>query len=101
MPADRFIHPRASRSIKVGSLSDFEYRVWTQYLLSADDFGVMAYSAVKLQADNTALAKRPIKIVAQALTKLVEVDLLHTFDHQGDAFVYQRDWQAWQKVEYP
>jgi hypothetical protein len=101
MPQDRLLHPKASRSQKVSQLTDLEYRVWTQYLLSADDFGVMRASAVSLQADNDALDARPLKVVQRAFDRLVAVGLLGTFDQQGRRFVYQADWQTWQKVEYP
>src|SRR5690242_8264278 len=101
MPQDRLLHPKASRSQKVTSLTDFEYRVWTQYMLSSDDFGVMRLSGVTLQADNDALAAKPARIVQRAFEHLVKVGLIRTFEHQGRVYAYQHDWQEWQKIEYP
>ena len=101
MPADRFIHPKLGHSEKVSHLKDFDFRVWMQYILSADDFGVMRASAVTLQADNDALACRSGKVVQAAIDRLEKVGLLRSFKHQGRKFVYQSDWQEWQKVEYP
>lgn len=101
MPADRLIHPKLGKSRKVSLLTDLEYRVWTQYILSADDFGVMHATAVKIQSDNLHLANRPAKMVKRCLDALVKCGLLHAFTHQGQPFVFQHDWQRWQKVEYP
>src|SRR3990167_10082936 len=101
MPDDRFLHPRAGHSQKVNTLTDLEYRVWTQYLLSADDFGVMRFSPAKLKADNDHLENRPAKAIQRSLDTLVTSGLIHTFQHQGKCYAYQHDWQRWQKVEYP
>ncbi len=101
MPDDRFLHSRAGHSVKVSGLSDFEYRVWTQYLLSADDFGVMRASAVTMQSDSDALAERPARAIEKAVKRLVTVGLLAEFEHQGRFYLYQPDWQKWQKVGYP
>ena len=101
MPVDRFLHPRASKSHKVTMLTDLEYRVWTQYLLSADDFGVMRATALALQNDNDHLANRPAKAVQRCLDALIQSGLIYIFTHQGKPYVYQHDWQTWQKVEYP
>lgn len=101
MPVDRFLHPRAGHSAKVTSLSDFEYRVWTQYILSADDFGVMRASATKLQSDNKRLETAPRKQVQAALERCIGLGLVRAFEHQGERFVFQHDWQTWQGVEYP
>lgn len=82
-------------------LTDFEYRVWDQYQLSADDFGVMRCSPLTLQADNDALEARDAAEVAQALERLIAVGLTVPFTHQGRRFICQTDWQEFQKVEYP
>lgn len=100
MPDDRLIHRRSGRSRKVSSLSDFEFRVWMQYELSADDFGVMLRSAAKLQSDNAALEKRPAKLIEKAIDRLIEIGLLEPFEHQGDRHVCQLDWQDWQRVKH-
>lgn len=101
MPDDRFFHKRLGHSAKVNSLTDFEFRVWVQYQLSADDCGVMRHAAVAVQADNDALAARPVKAVQRALDRLVAVGLLLEFAHQGLAYVCQGDWQNFQRIRYP
>ena len=101
MPDDRFLHRRAGHSEKVNLLTDLEYRVWTQFLLSADDFGVMRGTHLPLQDDNDHLANRPAKVVRRCLDALVTCGLLRRFEHQGKPYVYQHDWQDWQKVNYP
>lgn len=101
MPDDRFIHPKLGHSIKVGGLSDFHFRVWATYILAADDCGVMRASAIALQDTNVALERRAQKTVQAALEDLIRLDLINVFEHQGRRFVYQWDWQDWQKVRYP
>lgn len=101
MPQDRLLHPKLGHSDKVARLTDFEFRVWTQYLLSADDYGVMRASAVTLQADNDALDAKKARVVELALGHVLASGLVHGFEHQGRRYVYQRDWQDWQHVSYP
>lgn len=101
MPADRLFHPRLGHSIKVSSLSHLEARVWAQYILSSDDFGVMMLSALRVQADNAALAREPHEVVQASLERLVFVGLVAKFQHQNETYICQLDWQDFQKVEYP
>lgn len=82
-------------------LTDLEYRVWTQYILSADDGGVMRMSGLTIQADNDALARRPLKAIEKALQALVDVKLVLTFDHQGRRYLCDPLWQQYQKVQWP
>ena len=97
MPADRLFHPRLGHSAKVSSLSDLEYRVWTTYVLTADDFGVMRASPLAIQAASTALEHRTRRTIATCLDRLITVDLYA----QGDRYLYQPDWQEFQKVRFP
>jgi hypothetical protein len=101
MPAPRILHPRAGHSEKVTSLTGDEYRAWTQYMQSADDFGVMRQSAATLRADNDCLDGIPEKVVERLLQRLLDVGLIRSFEHQGKRYVYQHDWQDWQKVGWP
>lgn len=96
------LHPRAGHSDKVSAATDFEYRVWTQYMLSADDFGLMPCEAICLQADNRALAKKPAKAVQKALERLLDINLLVAYqDPQGRRYVCDPVWQKYQHIEYP
>lgn len=101
MPQDRLRSPRAGHGRKTTSLSDFEYRVWDQYQLSADDFGVMPLSPLRIKADNDAIAERPDREVEAAIQRLVDVGLTMVFDHQGKQFICDPTWQDFQKIEYP
>jgi hypothetical protein len=101
MPDDRLVHPKCGYSEKVTMLTDLEFRVWIQYMLSADDFGVMPMSVSKLKSENHHLENRPVKTLQRCLDALVKGGLVRPFSHQGRIFLYQHDWQKWQKVEYP
>lgn len=101
LPDDRFLHKRAGHSDKFAMLTDFEWRVWCQYVMSSDDFGVMRLSALTLQEANDALARRSPDLLERCLRELVVVRLLNTFEVQRRPFLYQWDWQDWQKVKYP
>lgn len=101
MPDNRFIHPKLGHSKKVCALTDLEFRVWVQYLLSADDFGVMRCSTITIQAGNDALHDRPTRTIQRALDRLIDLDLVAAFDHQGQRFLCQLDWHRWQRFNLP
>ena len=90
MPADRLFHARLGHSAKVSSLSDLEYRVWTTYVLAADDFGLMRADAVPFQAAHDALSGRPARAVQRSIERLVKAGLVGEFvHHQGSRYLYQ------------
>jgi len=101
MADSRILHRSAGGSEKIARLSDLEFRVWTQYVLSADDFGIMAASAFVLQADNRGLRQRQTKQIQKALEAVIAAGLIIAFVHQGERYVWQPDWQDWQGIRYP
>ena len=101
MPADRLFHARLGHSAKVSGLSDLEYRVWTTYVLAADDFGVMRADAVAFQAAHDALSARPAEEIAKCVGRVVEAGLVAAFEHQAALYLYQWDWQDFQRVRFP
>lgn len=101
MPDDRLFHPRLLQSDKVDRLTDFERGVWLVTRLVCDDFGVMRAAANTLQGAARFLEGKPAKAIQRALVALDRVGLLQTFEHEGRAYIFQWDWQDWQKVTYP
>jgi hypothetical protein len=101
MAAFRFLHAAVGHSQKVDQLTDLAYRVWTQYLLSADDFGVMRATAVTVQAQNRTLARHTVEEIDACLEQLLAVGLVGVFPHQGERFFYQPDWQDFQRLAWP
>lgn len=101
MPDDRLFHKRLGHSEKVNLLTDFEDRVWRAYILSADDFGVMRFAAVSLQADHDYCANRPVRVVYRALERVRDIGLIATFPHQGHVYCAQWDWNDHQRVKHP
>ncbi len=101
MPAQRVLNARLGHSTKVSRLSDLAFRVWTTYVLGADDFGVMRADGVAFQAAHDALRERAAEAVAASIERLVEVGLVSAFEHEGVRFLYQADWQDCQRVRFP
>jgi len=101
MPDDRFFHKCLGHSAKVNSLTDFEDLVWRSYVLAADDFGLMRFSAITLRAENDRLARKSHAAVQKALEAVQRAGLIQTFEYQDRSYCYQHDWQDWQKVIYP
>lgn len=101
MPNDRFFHKSAGHSEKVNTLTDFEELIWRYYILSADDFGVMRFDHRAIQNDHERAGSRPAKMVQRALDRIVDATLVYLFEHQGRSYCYSRNWQDYQKVDYP
>lgn len=101
MADSRILHRAAGDSEKVAALSDLEYRVWTQYLLSADDFGVMPASAFVVQGANRNMRQRPTRAIQKALDAVIWAGLVLTFTHQKERYIWQPDWNDWQGIRYP
>jgi hypothetical protein len=101
MPDDRLIHLSFGHSEKVNKLTSLERDVWLMYKLAADDFGVMRFSPTPLQDAARWLEVQSSKRILRALQAVYDVDLIHSFVHQGQRYVFDRKWQTWQKILYP
>jgi hypothetical protein len=97
------IHRSAGEGERSTKLTDFEFRVWVQYILSADDYGVMLRSPLPLQNGSRALRRKTVKVsdLVSALERLVTLGLVSTFEHHGEQYVWQPDWQDRQNIRYP
>lgn len=96
----RCIYRNAGTGERTSSLSHLEFRVWVQYQLSADDFGVCPALAEKLQGDNDALYAEPQRRVQAAIERLVAVNLCQVFADGRRRYLYQWDWQDWQRLKH-
>jgi hypothetical protein len=101
MPDDRLIHLAFGHSEKANKLTDADRLVWLMYKLASDDFGIMRFSAMPLQAAARFLEKRSAKAVLRSLETIRDVGLVRTFVSQGTVYAYQWDWQSWQKITHP
>jgi hypothetical protein len=101
MPDNRFLHRCQGHSEKLSGLTHLEYRVWTQYLLSADDYGVMPDSASIIRGDNFALEAEPEETIAAAMETLKRIGLVQTFTHQGRRYLWSASWQNYQSIRFP
>jgi hypothetical protein len=101
MPDHRLTPKREGFSDKITALDDLAYRIWQQYKLSADDYGVMPDLAASIMGGNRRLAKVQPRVIESKLQGFVDSGLLHRFTHQGQAYLYSRVWQTHQKVRYP
>lgn len=97
----RIFHKKGSHGERIIGLDHLAFRVWHQYVLSADDYGVMRESASVLRADNPKLESEPFRRVERALSDVVASELVHRFTHQGVSYLWQLDWQDFQQIRYP
>lgn len=95
------MHKRGSHGDRVVALDHLAYRVWVQYILSADDFGVMRASPSVLLADNPRLETEPVKKIEAAMAAVTQVRLVDVFTHQNASYWWQTDWQDFQQIKHP
>lgn len=101
MPDDRMLHRCQGHSAKLTQCDHLAYRVWNQYLLSADDFGVMVDEAAKIRGDNLALMRETEAEIRRCLDLLLSLGLITGFEHQGQRYICSLKWQDYQKIAYP
>jgi hypothetical protein len=101
LPNYRLLHVNLRTGKRSKQLTRLERDVWIAYMLSADDFGVCPASARRLQADDRWLAKEATTKVQRCFDVLIQVDLLRAFEDGGDRYVYQWDWQDYQRILHP
>lgn len=96
----RLIYQGAGTGERITALSHLEFRVWVQYQLSADDYGVCPAEAVKLQGDNVALQDESQRRIQTAIERLIAVQLCGVFQDGRRRYLYQPDWQDRQKIRH-
>lgn len=101
MPDDRMLHRCQGHSAKLAQCDHLTYRVWNQYLLSADDYGVMPDIAALVRGANLALMREAEDEIRRCLDLLLSLGLVLRFSHQGQPYLCSEKWQDFQKVSYP
>lgn len=96
----RLIHRNAASGDRSSSLSHLGFRVWVQYQLSADDYGICRAEASKLIGDNPALGKSAAPIQRE-IENLIAIRLAGVFVDGRSRYLYQKDWQEWQRIDWP
>lgn len=101
MPSYRLLHVNCRTGRRSKQLTRLERDVWIAYMLSADDFGVCPADAQQFRADDPWLRKERESHVVKAFDVLIRVGLVGAFDDGGDRYLYQPDWQDYQKIKHP
>lgn len=101
MADTRILHKRGMHGDRIVLLDHLAFRCWVQYVLSADDYGVMRESASVLRADNPRLEREPMAKIKTAMGAVVASGLVAVFSHQSTPFWWQHDWQDFQMVKRP
>lgn len=101
MPTPRLLHANYRTGRKTRQLSKTDLIAWLAYQQSADDFGVCPASPLKLQGDDPWLEQESTGTVRKAIEKLIAVGLVLVFEENGSRYLYQADWQDWQRIRYP
>lgn len=101
MATYRLIHCVAATGERSSSLNHLQFRVWMQYQLSADDYGVCPADASKFRGDNPALREETDRKVQAAIEAVVKVGLVGAFMDGRLRYLYQPDWQDWQRIKWP
>lgn len=102
MPANRMLHKRALAGARTNALTNLEWRVWTVYEMAADDFGVMRCHEEAWISAHPYFAREKVRALRAAIERVINSTLLGRFKAEnGLTYVYQRDWQDWQKIEWP
>lgn len=101
MPTYRLIEKSAGTGERITQLNHLGFRVWMQYQLSADDFGVCPAEAVKLQGENLSLQREPVKRIQDQIEQIVTIGLCGTFTDGSRRYLFQFDWQDYQKIKHP
>lgn len=102
MPANRIFHKRALAGDRTNALNHLEWRVWTVYEMAADDFGVMRCHEEAWITAHPRFGKEKPRVLRAAIERVINSALLGRFKADNNlTYVYQRDWQDWQKIEWP
>ena len=93
----RFIVESLKTGPTANQMSDFEFRLWINLIVSADDFG--RYYAEPGILKNLLFPRRNVseRAVASALAKLEELDTIRTYtDDRGEKYLVLLSWYAYQ-----
>ena len=95
---NRILRESIRTSRVVGSMTDFQYRMWSYLITYVDDYGRGSADPVLLRAFLFARLDVSEQAVADTLEALAALDAIRLYEAGGEPYLYLPDWDEHQKI---
>jgi hypothetical protein len=97
----RSLKPDHRTHLKIGVLSDREYRLWVSMILEADDDGRLVAESGQLRAQTWPYGKVTTAQTEEAIQKIAALGRIRLYEVRGVRYAYFPAWKDHQHPKYP